>query len=46
MPGIMSIYNKSQYLPEKLEALNKWCERLGVLAGNYEKVVLIDSKRA
>ncbi|MBI6549152.1 tyrosine-type recombinase/integrase [Xenorhabdus lircayensis] len=41
LPGIMAIYNKSQYLPEKLDALNKWCERLGVLAGNYENVVIL-----
>ncbi|MDE9554165.1 tyrosine-type recombinase/integrase [Xenorhabdus bovienii] len=46
LPGIMAIYNKSQYLPEKLDALNKWCERLDVLAGNYENVVLIGSKSA
>ncbi|MDE1488052.1 tyrosine-type recombinase/integrase [Xenorhabdus bovienii] len=41
LPGIMAIYNKSQYLPEKLDALNKWCERLDVLAGNYENVVIL-----
>ncbi|MCG3471891.1 tyrosine-type recombinase/integrase [Xenorhabdus bovienii] len=46
LPGIMAIYNKSQYLPEKLDALNKWCERLDILAGNYENVVLIGSKSA
>ncbi|QTL40668.1 tyrosine-type recombinase/integrase [Xenorhabdus budapestensis] len=43
LPGIMAIYNKSQYLPEKLDALNKWCERLDVLAGNYENVVILKS---
>ncbi|PHM38436.1 integrase [Xenorhabdus mauleonii] len=41
LPGIMSIYNKSQYLPEKLDALNKWCERLDVLAGTDENVVIL-----
>ncbi|OTA17462.1 integrase [Xenorhabdus vietnamensis] len=41
LPGVMAIYNKSQYLPEKLDALNKWCERLDVLAGNYENVVIL-----
>uniref|UniRef100_UPI001E409168 tyrosine-type recombinase/integrase n=1 Tax=Xenorhabdus sp. PB30.3 TaxID=2788941 RepID=UPI001E409168 len=41
LPGIMAIYNKSQYLPEKLDALHKWCERLDVLAGNYENVVIL-----
>ncbi|MDE1476423.1 tyrosine-type recombinase/integrase [Xenorhabdus bovienii] len=44
LPGIMAIYNKSQYLPEKLDALNKWCERLDVLAGNYENVVILKTK--
>ncbi|CAQ82507.1 Hypothetical protein PAU_00414, partial [Photorhabdus asymbiotica] len=33
-----------QYLPEKLDALKKWCERLDMLAGNYENMVLISSK--
>ncbi|MBD2816843.1 integrase, partial [Xenorhabdus sp. Flor] len=41
LPGVMAIYNKSQYLPEKLEALNKWCERLDVLAGTYDNVVIL-----
>ncbi|MBD2801752.1 integrase arm-type DNA-binding domain-containing protein [Xenorhabdus sp. M] len=39
--GILAVYNRSQYLPEKLDALNKWCERLDVLAGNYENVVIL-----
>ncbi|MBC8949875.1 site-specific integrase [Xenorhabdus sp. TS4] len=43
LPGVMAIYNRSQYLPEKLDALNKWCERLDVLAGNYENVVILKS---
>ncbi|MDX7988419.1 site-specific integrase [Xenorhabdus sp. 12] len=41
LPSIMAIYNKSQYLPEKLDALNKWCERLDVLAGTDENVVIL-----
>ncbi|MDX7990114.1 tyrosine-type recombinase/integrase [Xenorhabdus littoralis] len=45
LPGIMAIYNKSQYLPEKLDALNKWCERLEVLASNYENVVILKAGR-
>lgn len=24
MPGVMAVYNRSQYLPEKLDALNRW----------------------
>ncbi|PHM46778.1 tyrosine-type recombinase/integrase [Xenorhabdus miraniensis] len=39
--GVLAVYNRSQYLPEKLDALNKWCERLDVLAGNYENVVIL-----
>lgn len=41
MPGVMAIYNRSQYLPEKLDALNKWIDRLDVLAGNHENVVIL-----
>uniref|UniRef100_UPI0036DD5B1F tyrosine-type recombinase/integrase n=1 Tax=Photorhabdus sp. RM322S TaxID=3342825 RepID=UPI0036DD5B1F len=44
--GVMAIYNRSQYLPEKLDALNKWTERLDVLAGNHENVVLLNNKTA
>jgi integrase len=44
MPGVMAIYNRSQYLPEKLEALNKWIDRLEVLAGNHENVVLLSGR--
>ncbi|MGX8942483.1 site-specific integrase [Symbiopectobacterium sp. Eva_TO] len=32
MPGVMGIYNRSQYLPEKLDALNRWMDRLDELA--------------
>ncbi|WP_340616983.1 tyrosine-type recombinase/integrase [Xenorhabdus entomophaga] len=39
--GVLAVYNRSQYLPEKLDALNKWCERLDILAGNYENVVIL-----
>lgn len=41
MPGVMSVYNHSQYLPEKLDALNKWYERLELLAGGYSNIVLL-----
>ncbi|WP_416777746.1 tyrosine-type recombinase/integrase [Xenorhabdus budapestensis] len=44
LPGVMAIYNKSQYLPEKLDALNKWYDRLDVLTGNYENVVILKAK--
>ncbi|MBL2624453.1 integrase, partial [Klebsiella pneumoniae] len=41
MPGVMAIYNRSLYLPEKLDALNKWYDRLELLAGNHQNVVLL-----
>ncbi|HAU3239752.1 TPA: tyrosine-type recombinase/integrase [Salmonella enterica subsp. enterica] len=41
LPGVMAIYNRSLYLPEKLDALNKWHERLELLAGNHQNVVLL-----
>ncbi|MGA7586022.1 MAG: integrase arm-type DNA-binding domain-containing protein [Rouxiella badensis] len=44
MPGVMAIYNRSQYLPEKLDALNKWLERLDVLSGNHKNVVLLSGR--
>ena len=39
--GVMAVYNRSQYLPEKLDALNKWMERLSLLSENHDNVVLI-----
>ncbi|WP_312740812.1 integrase arm-type DNA-binding domain-containing protein [Cedecea neteri] len=41
MPGVMAIYNRSLYLPEKLDALNKWYERLDILAGNNQNLFLM-----
>ncbi|CAK8736856.1 Prophage integrase IntA [Sodalis praecaptivus] len=35
MPGVMGIYNRSQYLPEKLDALNRWMDRLDELAKKH-----------
>ncbi|MFU2315664.1 tyrosine-type recombinase/integrase [Rahnella sp. PCH160] len=45
MPGVMAIYNRSQYLTEKLDALNKWIERLDVLSGMHENVVILNLKK-
>lgn len=42
LPGVMAIYNRSQYLPEKLDTLNKWCERLDLLAENNKNVVTLN----
>ncbi|EFH4291177.1 site-specific integrase [Escherichia coli] len=39
--GVMAIYNRSQYLPEKLDALNKWMERLEVISGQYSNVKIL-----
>lgn len=41
MPGVMAIYNRSLYLPEKLNALSQWVERLDVLAGNHSNIVIL-----
>lgn len=41
LPGVMAIYNRSLYLPEKLDALNKWYDRLELLSGNHQNVVLL-----
>ncbi|VDR24274.1 Prophage CP4-57 integrase [Raoultella terrigena] len=30
--GVMAVYNRSQYLPEKMDALNKWVDRLNILS--------------
>lgn len=45
MPGVMAVYNLSQYMPEKLEALNMWCERLKLLAGEHENVILLKVRK-
>jgi hypothetical protein len=34
--GVMAVYNRSQYLPEKLDALNKWMERLEVISSDIQ----------
>ena len=39
--GVMAVYNRSLYLPEKLDALNKWLDRLDVLSSRHENVVLL-----
>lgn len=45
MPGVMAVYNLSQYMPEKLDALNMWCERLDLLAAGHENVILLKVKK-
>lgn len=41
LPGVMAIYNRSQYLPEKLVALNLWCEKLTLMAEPQKNVVVL-----
>ncbi|WP_064601610.1 tyrosine-type recombinase/integrase [Photobacterium sp. J15] len=41
LPGTMSIYNRSQFLLEKLEALELWLDRLELLTGQNDNVVII-----
>ena len=38
----MAVYNRSQYLPEKLDALNKWMERLEVISSDYPNVAILE----
>ncbi len=38
--GVMAIYNRSQYLPEKREALDRWVERLSLLREEADNVIL------
>lgn len=43
--GVMAIYNRSQYLPEKLDALNKWMERLKLISGEHSNVTILKVTR-
>ncbi|WP_447868434.1 tyrosine-type recombinase/integrase [Rahnella aceris] len=44
MPGVMGIYNRSQYLDKKLDALNMWITYLNCLAGVHENVTVMTRK--
>ncbi|WP_445396571.1 tyrosine-type recombinase/integrase [Zobellella sp. An-6] len=37
--GVFAVYNRSQYLPEKLEVLNRWLDRLELLAEAPDNVI-------
>jgi integrase len=39
--GVAGIYNRSQYLPDKLDALNKWQDRLELLRGETNNVWML-----
>lgn len=41
LPGVMAIYNRSLYLPEKLDALNKWYDRLELLTSDQNNVIVL-----
>ncbi|MGI2172034.1 tyrosine-type recombinase/integrase [Shewanella sp. MF05960] len=41
LQGVAGIYNRSQYLPEKLDALNKWQDRLELLRGDTNNIVVL-----
>lgn len=39
--GVMAIYNRSQYLPEKRAALDMWLERLSLITSDSSNVVVL-----
>ena len=39
--GVMAIYNRSQYLPEKKAALDMWVERLDLLTDKPDNVSIL-----
>ncbi|WP_414618504.1 tyrosine-type recombinase/integrase [Serratia liquefaciens] len=41
MPGVMAVYNLSQYMPEKLVALNMWCERLEHISYEHFNITIL-----
>lgn len=43
--GVMAVYNRSQYLPEKLDALNKWIERLSIISDAHPNVTILQVKK-
>lgn len=43
--GVMAVYNRSQYLPEKLDALNIWMERLDVISADHSNVTFLEVAR-
>lgn len=44
--GVMAVYNRSQYIPEKRQAMDIWWERLELLGNNSENVVLMNTYAA
>lgn len=44
--GVMAIYNRSQYLPEKRQALDMWFEHLEIISNSTDNVTSIISIQA
>jgi integrase len=44
--GVAGIYNRSQRLPEKLQALELWLDRLALLQSDSTNVVVLEQTRA
>jgi hypothetical protein len=38
LPGVLGIYNHAEYLPEREDALNKWADRIELLAAENNVV--------
>lgn len=45
MGGVAGIYNRSQYLPEKLNALTVWSDRLELLKADIKNLSFISAKQ-
>ena len=43
--GVAGIYNRSQYLPEKLNALTVWSDRLELLKNDIKNISFISAKQ-
>lgn len=43
--GVMAVYNRSQYLPEKLDALNKWMDRLSLISETPQNVIVMKAAK-
>ncbi|WP_333617317.1 tyrosine-type recombinase/integrase [Mixta calida] len=46
MGGVMAVYNRSQYVPEKRLALEVWMDRLELLGSKAENIVLLNTYAA
>jgi integrase len=44
MPGVMAVYNRADYWPERVAAMEMWCKKVGELRRRGKKVA--DSRSA